>query len=721
LRIPNLSHRSLWLLATAAAILLALLYGWHTVPKPPVYDAYGYRTIAQDILERGVFTKYLHSELRTYGYPAFLSGVIRLSQFLHLPERWVGFAAQLGLHLATAACLWLALRRAGARNWVALAAYAGVVAHPFALLYPGYFLTESLSLSLGTLLLAAGIATWGRPLPAWFWAAGGLVCGALVMVRPGNVFLLPMGGLIVGLALWRRQWVALVALVCLLIPWWPQWQNNRVFHGRSTPLVASELGPLMRMMGVMFLKYTTSIAPGTDPRVKYENPFLVDIEAGVSDPLAWYIAHPSEGLKTWGSHVFNLLDQDLPLPYVEDLAPWYSPYVVAANWAMVALGLGTLAAAWRKRSAATAAERWAVLLVGALILGHLGVHSLSSVESRYGVAMLVPLYGSGTVGLVSLCRDGRRSERILAGALLLLAAGGGLTLSTWMRRQAPAIQAAMVERNPQLDGIVERLTAHRPIDTLCHSPWSTWHRNAAGVGADEEAIFVSDGKQVSLIEHDISLEPNRAYTVAFEVRGEKGSTEELSVDLYAGPGYDHPEQNGIIRTHTGAYQPVSFTWNSGPDAPPTARLRFASLARRPLRVRNVRITGIPEAWAGWTLDNVRKGVAQEAVLCTPGVGVSVLSQPVALEKNTAYLVSFEVRGPVGKAQALSVDLYALPGYDQSEQNRLLPTYSGQFEAKEFLINAGPHAPPRAELRFATLSQKPIQIRRVQFRKADSPR
>jgi hypothetical protein len=721
LRPPHLSHRLVGWLVTVAALLLALLYGSYTVPLPPVYDAEGYRLIAQDILKNGVLSKFHLSDLRTYGYPAFLSLVLRLAASLGWPERWVGFALQLALHLAAAACLWLALRRAGVRGWAAAAGYAGVAVHPFALLYPGYFLTESLSLSMGTLLLAAGILTWNRRLPAWFWAAGGLLCGAMVMVRPANLFMIPLWCLVVGWALWRRQAVAIVGLLCILLPWWPQWHNNRLFHGKSTPLVASELGPLTRSMGLLFLKYTTSVVPGADPRVKYENPFLVDIESGLADPLAWYVAHPVPGLKTIASHVFNLLDQDLPLPYVPDLAPWYSPWIVGANWAMVALGLAAMAGAWLPRSAAGPAERWVVVLVAVLLLGHLGVHALSSVEGRYGVALLVPLYGLAAVAATALWRRAGRRQ-CLAAALLMLSAGAGLALSTWMRRQAPAIQAAIVERNPHIADAVDRLTSPRPMDALCHAPWTTWHRTLVGVGADDEALLVSDGRQVSLLEHEVTIAPNRDYTVSFDVRGEKGFAGELSVDLYGGPAYDHPEQNGVLRSFSGAYEPVRFTWNSGPDAPPTAQLRFATLARRPLRVRNVRITGGEEVWAGWTLDNVRQGPGQEAILCTHGSGVSVLAQPITLEKNTDYIVKFEVRGPADPSPSrfLSVDLYAHPGYDNAEQNRLLERFPEKFEARQFRLNSGPDAPPRAELRFATLSQKPIQVRRVQLRKAGEP-
>ena len=219
--------------------------------------------------------------------------------------------------------------------------------------------------------------------------------------------------------------------------------------------MATKLVPLQQRMGVLFLKYATSIVPGADARIKYENPFLVDVEAATADPLGWYFRHPIAGLKTWVVHVFALFDQDLPLPYVEDPAPWYSPFVAGANWAVVGLGFWTMGFVWRRRSELTAGEKGAVILTGTLILGHIGLHSLMLVEGRYGVALLIPLYGFAAVGLVGL--RGRK-EGLAVGAVLLGVRGAGGTASTWLPRQAPAIQGAMVAQDPGLGGVAERLT-----------------------------------------------------------------------------------------------------------------------------------------------------------------------------------------------------------------------------------------------------------------------
>ena len=710
----SLSERLVLFLATVMAIVLAYLYGKHTVEVPTIHDAEGYRLIAQDIQSLGVFSKYYLSELRTYGFPAFLSLVWQLGKAVGWTERVAVWVVQVALHFGAAALLWWALRRAGVRSWASVAAYAAVVAHPFALLYPGYYLTESLSLSLGTILLAGGIAAWAGRLPGWLWAVNGLVCGAMVMVRPANLFMVPLWLLVVGWALRKRQWVAVLGLVCIVIPWWPQYRNNRLYHGEATPFVATRLVPLQQKMGVFFLKYATSIVPGGDARVKYENPFLVDVEAATADPLGWYCRHPIAGLKTWAVHVFALFDQDLPLPYVEDLAPWYSPYVAGANWGVVALGLLTMGGAWRRRSELTAGEIGAVILSGLLIVGHLGLHSLMLVEGRYGVALLVPLYGFGAVGLVGLWRRSAGREWLAVGAMLLLVSGTGAAGSIWLQRQAPAIQSAMVAQNPGLAGVAERLTGRRAIDRLCHSPWSTWAMSMAGIGPDGEGILVSDGTQVSVMEHEVVVDPERKGTVTFEVRGEAGSTEALRVD-FAG-------QSEEFSNHTGGYQPVTFNWKTGPQPPGGVRLRFSSMARRPLRIQKVQFSGVSERWTGWNIGSTVTGFDQTPVLCSGGTGgISILSRPVTLVKNTAYLVRFEVRGPAGKErrtmgheQLLSIDLYGGAQYDHREQNALVENFSGEFEQKKFRWNSGSDAPEQAELRFVTMSQKPIQVRNVVF-------
>ena len=51
-----------------------------------------------------------------------------------------------------------------------------------------------------------------------------------------------------------------------------------------------------------------------------------------------------------------------------------------------------------------------------------------------------------------------------------------------------------------------------------------------------------------------------------------------------------------------------------------------------------------------------------------------------------------------------------------QQEAVVESFSGEFERKSFRWNSGADAPERADLRFETLSQRPIQVRDVRFRK-----
>jgi hypothetical protein len=332
-----------------AAVALAIAFAWslETLRTPNVFDAAGYYRIAEHMRDHGVLANHELSDVRLYGYPAFLSLVLRWARALGTDERLVGFALQLGLHGAAAVGLAWSLRRCGVRGWAWRAGVAAVSAHPLALLYPGFFLTESLAFSLGTALLALAILAWNRQGGVGVWLAGGLVCGAMIVVRPASVFVLPVWGLVVARGLTRREWAAAFGLVTLLLPLAPQWWINHTYHHQSTPLIASPIARGLQVMGVLNAKYATAMIPGVEPPVLYANPFLVDEPLARRDPVEWVSDASARRASARGAlHLFNAVDQDLPLPFVRDLAPGYGPWVSGANWAIVGLGLAALLAAW---------------------------------------------------------------------------------------------------------------------------------------------------------------------------------------------------------------------------------------------------------------------------------------------------------------------------------------------------------------------------------------
>jgi len=652
-----------------------------------VFDAAGYLRIAEHMRTHGVFSNHELSDVRLYGYPAFLSWVLRLASATGMNDRVLGFALQLGLHFAAAGALAWSLSGCAVRGWAWRAAVAAVAAHPFALLYPGFFLTESLSFSLGTTFLALAIAAWDRRGGVAVWIAGGLICGAMIVVRPASVFVLPVWGMVVGRGLIRRERVAALGLLAVLLPLAPQWWINSTYHGQSTPLVASSIARGLQVMGILNSKYATAMAPGIEPPILYVNPLLMDEDLARQDPVAWYRTHPAAGLGTWALHLFNTIDQDLPLPFVRDLNPPYGPWVSAANWAVVGLGLGSLFAAWRARG--TAGERATIWVSTGVILGHLGGYGFSLVESRYGVAALVPLYAWAAVGAAWLWRSGGAGQRWGAAVLMVVTGVAGMAISGWVREFSPMIQDAK-GREPR------RPASTKEKHPLCASPWSAWTLSGTRVGPAGELVISAGGQAA----HPVATAPETTYWLDFEATGK--AVEKAPLDI-------------AIESSGGGYRWVRFMQRGVASR----QVRLAARGSEPVRIRNVRF-GPAEAMpltADWQRHNVLVQLDGEAVFCSAGGAVGMLSRPVTLEKNTEYEVEFEIRGNGPGTREMSVDLFG-PGYDSAEQNGFVREYRPEFERKRIRWNSGAMAPAQAELRFVTLSEVPVIVRDIRFRKVE---
>jgi hypothetical protein len=449
--LPIARRGPLW--GALLAVLIGFLYFQASLSIPLVHDALGYYRIARQIWREGLFSKWELSDIRTWGYPTFLGGILRLAAMVGASERWLVFVVQMGAHIASVFALRVAMRRAKIEHWAAEAVFYTLLIHPFALIYPAYMLPESLSLSLGTCALACAIALLsGSRGQVAIAGVLGLICWLMIAVRPGSIYILPV--LAVALtAVWflrrpalsRMFTIAAVSLIGLSLPLTPQLRNNLVYYGRMTAAPAYTGG--LQYSGVLWIKYATSIEPNRDPQVKYLNPFAAVQSPPAKNPIRWYVWYPGRGAVTLGLHVFNLLDQDLPLPYNLTLVPAYYPYVTTANLAVVALGLagmGVIAASWRRR---TPAERWTAALAVLMLTCHLGLHSVFSVEARYGVAALVVIYAFAAICSGWLIRTAQNRSRLIVGVFVLAFCTSGTWLSAWVRWQAPAIRAEIAERS----------------------------------------------------------------------------------------------------------------------------------------------------------------------------------------------------------------------------------------------------------------------------------
>ena len=147
--------------ALAISILVAQAFFIRLLHYPSCCDAGAYVQAARDIEANGLFSKYVFSDLRTYAYPLFLSGVIDLANFLRLPFTLVVFELQLGFYVLAA----LALRRVIARQNLVAAqiCFCGILFNYYCLLYTPERLTESLSLSLLLVAAACWLSLWKNP------------------------------------------------------------------------------------------------------------------------------------------------------------------------------------------------------------------------------------------------------------------------------------------------------------------------------------------------------------------------------------------------------------------------------------------------------------------------------------------------------------------------------------------------------------------------------
>ena len=589
-------YRWEWVCA-GLAILAALAFYVAWLDLPIIHDAAGYVRAAKDIRANGLFSKYDLSDIRTYGWPLLLSWLMRVSDWSRLPLRATVFAFDLLFHLLACYTFRVALLRTTLPPGMARWSTACLLLNPFVIIFTTYLMTESVSFSLLILLMAVSayvISEVNRPRLLWAFALGSVILGGSIMVRPANVCMVPVWFGAVVAALWhsrftlpKRAFSLVMAAVLTTAPMVPQWINKVRYYGKSTPLVANDFSRAGVWLGIRIIKYSTAHIPGVDPQVMYANPLLGTEALSIEKPFAWYTSHPGKGLATLGLHVFDLLDQDQPFPYTTTLLPPYYPYAALANWLMVSLGVAGLVMAGKRIRRCKRDSALLYALAVATLICQLGIQTFFSVEARYGIPLLMILYVFAAwlarFELPALNRPVRAG--ILLCALSVTAAS--YPLSLWVRQQAPSIRNAMLHRHgmKEAERIMARMT---PGGKFVSGDLMNWSLGDAGVGIDGEAILcVAGSAPYSILYHPVKLSKSTDYVVEFEARATAGITSPLSVDLYAGPAYDRAEQNSVFASFTDSYKSYRTQWNSGPDAPATASLRFVTVSNTPIQIRHV--------------------------------------------------------------------------------------------------------------------------------------
>ena len=587
-----------------AALILAVLLGHlFFIPAfvcPLIHDSAGYVTLANGYLAKGLlsFVPQL-TEVRTYGYPLFLAIFIRLSEWTGVNFRILVFESQLLLYLLSIVFLRWQCLRAKISPALSRPLFYVCCFNPFIFAYTGYTLTESLSTTLLLLIIGCVVALQVAETAqdhSKIVFTGSLLVGFSIMVRPGNLYLLPAWVIVVALNIFYTYkhrlpaearkalglYKALMLIAGVAASTFPQVVSNAIHFNRWTPLIVKDLGTELQLAGIWWLKYATCNISGVHPQVFYFNPWVAGSQIDALHPLRWYWQYPGRGLSTAAVHIFNLVDQDFPFPYTTTLTPGYYPAAAILNHIMVGLGLIGVCLVVRGRMFSDRASKVLAWLLIGLLACYVGPHMWLSVEARYGLVVLLALYGLGVFAATYVVRRASWLSKTVAALFLTGYCFGAAQLSSWVREQAPLIQDAEEERE------LAQLGPRRPkFESGRLNQWQLLA--SADVGVYGQArLQCRDGQTPALIVHRAALEKNATYFVEFEARARAQMTAvPLVVSLFGGPEYDKPEHRFGLSTIPQTYQRYSISWNSGADAPPEALLRFFTLSPVMIHIRNV--------------------------------------------------------------------------------------------------------------------------------------
>ena len=420
-------------MAACAAACLGFVAGYPTV----IYDSWGYHYLSEILRTKGLFA--WPTDLRTYGYPAFL---VLLSGFRSLPAeelRLIVFVVQLAAHLGACAFVAARLRRIYRSDSVGVWAFAVGALNPALLIHTSEVLSDLLSAVLVQLAVAL---CWKLPSgasrlsPAASAFLSFLCAGLAVAIRPANAIVaMALVGvwLLRALLFWKFSLGEVLAgALGLLLPLVPQLALNWKVFGRINPLIVHSLYRMQTQWGMGALKYGTVVIPGRSPFLVYENPFY----RGDPTPMAFFRNHPLGYLATLGLHVFAMLDFDYPFTFITSLELWYRWPLALLNFALLAValagcGLAVVRLLRRRPIDEAAFAQWSTILVGG---AYLAIYAPVEVENRFGLtpeALMTPLIVSVLWWLFGE-RAGNARKRVLLGGGLLVAVAAAMLLSAWI-------------------------------------------------------------------------------------------------------------------------------------------------------------------------------------------------------------------------------------------------------------------------------------------------
>ncbi len=317
-------NKSVFYIGLLGLILIGLFFYFYSLTHPVCCDASEYLALAKDINVNGIES--FNDQVRTWGYPWFLSIVVEISSFINVPLHFFIFFIQLGIYYL--AILYCYNSLVTVDKNVAIAGYIFLCFNIFAIPYSVLTLTDSVYLSLILVFYAQIFCLLHRlektdtdvsKFLAWM---SFVVC-VNIAIRPASVWMLaPLCCLILYAAI-RRQihllqflYMSVLAASPLII----QTAINTIHYGKHTFFPVIELGDLQIKWGIEYIKYGTWLGGGA-PQNYYPSTALIDNSQ--SDlGLIWYLYNFVDGIKLLFVKFIGAFDFDYLVPYV-----YSKPYV----------------------------------------------------------------------------------------------------------------------------------------------------------------------------------------------------------------------------------------------------------------------------------------------------------------------------------------------------------------------------------------------------------
>lgn len=401
-----------------AALLLATCFAFfcffYQIINPPCCDADGYIRIAKAYAKFGVSLNEKELDgLRLYGYPLFLSLVIKLAGTLGLQFSFLLFIVQLSLYFLATFLLSQIITQNFSRLVGVVVFYSllgNVVVYP----YLGVALSDGFTTILVVFIvylilkiLVCMFSDVGFTRAAGWLILLGYFVGFAVMVRPASIYLL-MPLVVLGCVFIYTQnlnpfsvgllFVSSVAIGFMLAVT-PQLIYNFSSFKTFGFLPVENLGASQFDWGKHVLKYLTNLSGG-NPQICYKSPWTV---GSPGEGLVWYIQNPIIGFKTVFLHLYGVLDYDYLFPYVYNLENRYRPILFIFSQFVVFWGVAGYFYAvsdLRKIDSTFKCIKSNVtyllfsLVFPSFLIGWASIHAFSGSEIRWSlpvVAALLPL------------------------------------------------------------------------------------------------------------------------------------------------------------------------------------------------------------------------------------------------------------------------------------------------------------------------------------------